>query len=193
MAVAGLRHAVTATALMDAALAHTTKAAYNRVQEQLATFLRRRAFSPLSPVTVVELIDFLSAKFEAGCSPSTLATAVSATAHGHRQAGLPDPTVAFHVRQLLAGARRLHTSADRRLALSHRELAQLCGAMGSLPISPVDRSAFVAIFSLAFFAMLRPGEVVVGANPAHTVRLRHVELRAGQLAVTIPSSKTSTS
>ena len=82
---------------------------------------------------------------------------------------------------------------DRRLAISHCELAQLCGAIGSLPISPVDRSAFVAIFSLAFFAMLRPGEVVVGANPAHTVRLRHVELRAGQLAVTIPSSKTSTS
>ena len=45
--------------------------------------------------------------------------------------------------------------------------------------------------TLAFFAMLRPGEVLMGDQPKHTIRLRHVVLRRDRLSLNLPSSKTS--
>ena len=142
--------------------------------------------------SVPELIDFLSARFEAGCHAATLTNAASAIAHGHRIAGLPDPSVAFPIQRLLAGARRLRASQDKRLALSLTDVDRPCHALGSLPISPIERAAFRAIITLSFFAKLRPEEVVLGVNPVPVLRSRQVTLGPHQLAITIPCSKTST-
>ena len=177
---------------MDASLAPATRDAYQRTQEQLALLLRRPEGRQFFPVSVLELADFIGFRFEAGCSASTIATAMSAIAYGHRIRGLPDPTVDFDIKQLLAGARRLRTNQDSRLALSIQEVTRLCSVMRSLPLSPIDRAAFCAIIPLAFFALLRPGEVVIGNNAAHTVRIRHMLVQPGHLSVVVPSSKTST-
>ena len=176
--------------LIEASLAPTTRTAYARIHQQLALFLRRPHNVPLFPVSVSELADFLGSRFEAGCTATTLSTAASAIAHGHRDVGLPDPTSAFQIKQLLAGARRLRTSIDQRLALSMQDVMNICGVIHSLPISPVDRAAFCALIPLAFFAMLRPGELVVSATDAHTVRVQHVSIAGDALTIVIPSSKT---
>ena len=160
--MARVRYTDTVNTMLDSALATSTRATYTRVQEQLATFLHRPAGAPILPVSVGELCEFLGTRFEDGCNASTLATAASAIAYGHRMAGLPDPTVAFHVKQLLAGARRLRPGRDKRLALTIEDIKRLCAALRVLPISPIDRRAFRAIFTLAFFAMMRPGEMVIG-------------------------------
>lgn len=191
MGVAELRYTGTVGMLMEAALAPSTHSAYARIQDQLATFLRRPSRAGLFPVSVEEVVEFLGSRFDSGCSAATLATAASAIAYGHKTAGYTDPTAVFQVKQLLAGARRLRPSRDERLALSLEELVKLCNALHSLNILPMEKAAFRAIFTLSFFAMLRPGEVVMGSNAAHTMRLRHVDLKTGVLKVTIPSSKTS--
>ena len=185
------RHPAAVRKLLDASLASTTQYAYQRIHRQLAIFLLRSEEQPLFPMSVTELADFIGSRFEAGCSASTLASAVSAIAHGHRVGGLPDPTTDFQIRQLLAGARRLRTGSDNRMALSLQDVSALCRALRSLPISPVDRAAFGALVPLAFFAMLRPGELVIGVNAAHTMRYSHVQVNRHGIEVTIPSSKTS--
>ena len=38
--------------------------------------------------------------------------------------------------------------------------------------------------------MLRPGEVSIGGNPAHTMRLGHVRMQRDGMTVTVPTSKT---
>lgn len=116
---------------------------------------------------------------------------MSAIAYDHRVRGLPDPTADFRVKQLLGGARRLRAGLDDRVALSVQDVTNICIALRSLYSSPVDRAAFGAIIPLAFFLMLRPGEVVAGAALDHTMRIKHVRLNQQQLTVTIPSSKTS--
>ena len=187
MPLTSLRHPAT---VIGASLAPATQTAYQRIHEQLACFLRANG-SSLFPVSVGDLVDFIAFRFESGCSAATLATAMSAIAYGHRLRGLPDPTVDFYVKQLLAGARRLRSSRDRRLALNIQEITRLIMAVRSMPLSPVDRAAFGAIIPLAFFALLRPGEVVISGTAEHTMRVRHVQLQPGLLTVIIPSSKTS--
>ena len=122
-----------------------------------------------------------------------LASHCSAIAYGHRIRGLPDPTADFRVRKILAGARRLRPSWDSRTALTVPELDRISQAVGHIGLPRVDVAAYRAVFALAFFAMLRPGEVMLGGEPRHTIRMRHVVLQPDRLSLTLPSSKTSSS
>lgn len=193
MGLAGLRHPSAVRQLIGAALAPATARAYRGVWERLRAFLNSPPAAPLFPVSVADTADYLASRHVQGCQASTLAAEASAISYGHKLAGTTDPTTDFRVRQLLTGSRRLRPSQDSRLAVSLAELGQLCSALGFIEISPLDQAAFRAIFSLAFFALLRPGEVVRGRDAAHTVRLGHVRLDGAHLQVTIPSSKTSVS
>ena len=126
-----------------------------------------------------------------GLSSATLAAAASDITYGHKQAGLPGPTADCRVRQLLAGSRRLRPSAVQRIPRSLRDIGLLCGALAGVNLSPLERAAYRAIFTLALFALLWPGEVVAGRAVAHTLRLGGVSISASQLSVVIPSSKTA--
>lgn len=165
--------------------------AYHAVWNRLRTFMQLPPAAALFPVSVAVTADFLASRHSQGCNSATLAGAASAIAYGHKRAGLPDPTADFRVRQLLAGSRRLRPSSDTRLPLSIQDIGLISAALVHLDLSPVERAAFRAIFSLAFFALLRPGEVVCGRSAVHTVRLGGVRLLDAQLSITIPSSKTS--
>ena len=145
----------------------------------------------LFPTTTAEVADFLGERFEAGCGSASLASYCSAIAFGHRIRGLQDPTDDFRIRRLLAGARRLRPSADSRAAISLSELHRLRVAVNSLSLHAIEKAAFRAIFSLAFFAMLRPGEILAGRDTSHTIRLGHIVVQGDRLSLTIPSSKTS--
>ena len=191
MGLAGLRHAADVAALTEAALAPATVRAYDAVWRQLRGFLQLPPTAAIFPVSVAATADFLASRHAQGCHSATLAGAASAIAYGHKRAGLPDPTADFRVRQLLAGSRRLRSGSDVRLPLSLRDIELLCGALAGLQLSPIERAAYRAIFPLAFFALLRPGEVVSGRSQGHTLRLGGVRVIGSQLSITIPSSKTS--
>ena len=61
----------------------------------------------------------------------------------------------------------------------------------ALPFSPLERAAFRAIFTLGFFALLRPSEITYSGRQSHHIRLSNVVLHDNTLSVTVPSSKTS--
>ena len=139
------------------------------------------------------MVEFIGACFADGCGAAALASHCSAIAYGHRIRGLPDSSADFRVRKLLAGARRLRPSCDSRSAITLGELERSCGALQLLSMSSVESAAFRAVFSLALFAMLRPGEVLVGGEPGHTICVRHIVMRHDRMVITLPSSKTSPS
>ena len=191
MGLGRLRFAADVTALEAAALAPATAQAYRCTWDRVRHFLGTGQDEPLFPIATATVVDFIGACFRAGSGASALASHCSAIAYGHRIRGLADPTADFRVRKLLAGARRLRPSQDSRTAVTLDELGRLCAAVSRLPLPAVEKAAFRAICPLAFFGMLRPGEVVLGGNPAHTVRVCHVRMRPDGLSLTIPSSKTS--
>ena len=193
MGLAVLRHPVTVAALADAALSPSTVRAYHATWSRLGVFLRRPSVLALFPVSVSETADFLASRYADGSGSATLAGVSSAISYGHKIRGLPDPTNDFRIRQILAGARRLRPSRDSRMAITLVDLRRLCAALSAIPLSPLERAAFRAIFTLAFFALLRPGEVVCSGRANHYVRFGGIRLQHGLLRVTIPSSKASSS
>ena len=191
MGLGDLQHSDTVSELAGAALAPATSKAYRTTWAQLRDFLHRPAHLELFPVTVPQVADFLAHRFAAGCSSATLAGMSSAISYGHKLFGLLDPTADFRVRQILAGARRLRPGGDARVAVTVSDLSRLCSALVALPFSPLERAAFRAIFTLGFFALLRPSELTYSGRQSHHIRLSNVVLHDNTLSVTVPSSKTS--
>ena len=177
--------------LLEAGLAPSTRAFYERVWDQVA-----RGHLPggkLSfPMSTDVVADYLATLFQRGCSPSTMLSHASAIAYGHKIKALSDPTSDFRIKQLLKGASRLRpVSTDGRKALSLSDVLSLCNKLYEVGLPLVDRLAFQAIFLLGFFSLLRPGELVKGGAPQHTLQLSDLALRGEGLTIRIPSSKTS--
>ena len=191
MGLGGLRSTSAVATLMAAALAPTTISAYRAAWTELRAFLKRPVSADLFPVSVAEMAEFIGFRYETGSAASTLSGLASAISYGHKIRNLPDPSADFRIRQILAGARRLRPSRDMRAAITLTELGQLCAALRHVSMSPLERAAFRAIFPLAFFALLRPGEVVRSGRQEHFIRFGGTRLQHGQLYITIPSSKTS--
>ena len=143
------------------------------------------------PRPVSAAIDYLAGLFDKGCSSSTLKSHASAIRYGHKIRGLPDPTSHFQVKQLLEWAKRLRASVDHRRALTLDDIIRFCEALYAIGLRRVDRLSFRAIFLLGFFGLLRPGEIVRGANPQHTIQVTDISMSRGQLTIRLPSSKTS--
>ena len=176
---------------MDFAIAPSTKSAYGKVWGSVASLCEFTG-SQWFPMSVGAVLDYLAFLFEAGRSASTMYSHASAIAYGHKRRGLADPTADFRVRQVLVGAKKRRLSMDARRPLSLDELGQLCDVLYRLGLDRVERLAFRAVFLfLFFFCLLRPGELVLGASPEHTIGMSDVHLANGELTVTIPSSKTA--
>ncbi|XP_043246192.1 uncharacterized protein LOC122393845 [Amphibalanus amphitrite] len=190
LGLVGLRRPAVVESLMDFAIARSTKTAYGKVWESVASVCEFTG-SQWFPMSVGAVLDYLAFLFEEGRSASTMYSHASAIAYGHKRRGLADPTVDFRVRQVLAGAKKRRLSMDARRPLSLDELGQLCDALYRLGLDRLERLAFRAVFLLGFFGLLRPGELVLGASPGHTIRMSDVKLADGELNVTIPSSKTA--
>ena len=180
----------TVTTLVEAGLAPSTRRFYNRVWNQLATdqFQGGRIQSPVGPDRVA---DYLAGLFQRGCNPSTMASHASAIAFGHRIRGWPDPTPDFRLRQLLKGAGKLRVTCDQRQTLTLQTLLKLCTNLRMVGLHRNDRITFRAILLLGFFGLLRPGELVRGSAPQHTLRLSDIRLSGTRLTLRLPSSKTS--
>jgi len=180
----------TEAALINAALAPSTRAFYSRVIDKLASVcgLQKSNMFPVSSDHVADYIVFL---FESGLAPSSMASHASAIAYEHKIRGLPDPSADFYVRQLIAGAKKMRPSVDTRKPLSISEIFELCETLYLLGLPLVERLAWKAIFLVGFFALLRPGELVRGQTGIHTLQLSYLQISGCQLSIRIPSSKSN--
>jgi len=91
-------------------------------------------------------------------------TYVSAVSYPHRLAGWPDPTKNEVVKLVLRGYSKLYPSQDTRLPITLLILERIitaCILINSLRCV-TNENRLQAMFSLAFFAALRVGEITGG-------------------------------
>ena len=93
--------------LLQASLAPSTRAHYERARGKLVTFFQSLGTYPSLTLPVAMILLFAAHLHAGTAAPATIVCNVSALAYFHKINGLPGPTNNFIVIKLLAGARNL--------------------------------------------------------------------------------------
>lgn len=174
-------------------MARSTWSLYQRALTSLEEFRKKFALAISFPVEPITLGLFLSHLHAQNYACSTMETYMSAIAYIHKLHGHPDPTTHFLVKKALLGARKLSTRSDVRLPITPPLLVKLISALAHCTKVLYDQVMFTSMFSLAFAAFLRVGELTVSNNNRNNVlQLGDVSFTAsGGLQITFRNFKHS--
>ena len=116
---------------------------------------------PISPSMLALFIAYMCNHHYA---PSTVHTYVSALGYCHKLSRLADPTKVFFVIQMLKGYAKLGSRLDSRLPITLPILHRLLESTTHLCRSSYEICLFRAMYSFAFFACPRIGEITLSSS-----------------------------
>ena len=148
--------------LLDASLSELTTKAY----QKSITMFHQFSHSELHltcwfPATTTAIVSFIAFYFQKGYAPSSITSVISAISYVHKMHNLADPTATFVVHKLLHGATKLRTSFDQRTPITKSILHQLVHSTPHISDYYYHNVLTAAMYSLAFHAFLRIGEIAV--------------------------------
>lgn len=114
---------------------------------------------------------YLAQCFQNGLAGTTITSHSSAIAFKYQSLGFTDPTNNFLIRKLLKGARNLTVLADMRLPITLPILIKIDHAVQYIVPFWYNRLLIRAMFSFAFFAFCRVGEITLSP---HTLMVQDV-------------------
>ena len=157
---------------MSKSYAPSTLPNYYRKLSLFHSFLRAHNLPtsfPAAPRLVQLFIAYLHA---AGHAPSSIRSHISALATVHKILDLPDPTSCFSTGRILKGVSKAssHTPQVRR-PISSRDLSALLAHVPATSHCAFTRSLLYSMFTLAYHACLRAGELTVSSHSSHTLAL----------------------
>ena len=163
--------------LLSSALAPSTLDTYRRAWATYSKFsndfLGQIVTIPLSVSHICLFVAFLQhQKF----APRSISTYLSAIGFIHKMQGFDDPTSAFLVSKLVAGAYRLNHKPDIRFPITVPILNRLVNSLEWITSSIYDKCLLRAMFLLAFNAFARIGEITVKDNTSKVLQLCDVSI-----------------
>ena len=151
--------------LISSALSTATTKSYNNTIQEYSKFISSMApSSTIFPATPGHIVFYISHLFQKGLVASTITSKLSPIAYYHKINSYPDPTSSFIVQKALLGAKKLAPSGDSRLPISIPMLEKLMHQVQFTSMSPYSATMIRSMMSLAFYGLLRPGEITDSAN-----------------------------
>ena len=146
----------------------------------------------LWPVPIADLINFIIYLCMNGYSPSTAKTYISAIGFKMKISNFSDTTESFLVKKLLTGMTKKYKTTDVRKPITVKVLSEMLKILPNICLSYYEANLFAAIFSLAFFAFLRIGEIVESGKAYHVVQRKDISLNNTNksIKITLNTSKT---
>ena len=147
---------------------------------------------PIQPSILSLFISYLAGQ---GYAPATISSHMSAISYVHKLNSWPDPAASFLNQKLLGACHRLNKRLDCRRPIDKPMLNQLISALDFTVNNAQTRVLYKAMFTLAFHALLRIGEMTVQSQAVYNpklLQLSQVELGQVSLTVTFVSYKHST-
>lgn len=174
---------------LAAAQAKSTRRAYTFIEKLLLDFHHSTGLSafPGDEHTTALFVQFLSRRYKY----SSIRSHLSALSYKYKMASLKDPTSSFIVRQAVQGLERLNPSADTRSPISLPILGSLLNALSEILHTEYSRGLFKAMFTTAFYGLLRIGEFTSGPSD-HTISLSNVHCHSEKITIMMSSFKHST-
>lgn len=148
--------------ILSAALNSKTKKSYYRIWCHYSDFCAARKFSTELPISVANLLNFLTSLQQEGYCSSTLISQVSALSYIQKLFGYQDFSSCFLVKQFLKGLTKVQNNQpDPRLPITLPILIRILNAIPKVINLISHRFLLAAVFSLAFSAFLRIGEICI--------------------------------
>lgn len=158
--------------LLAKSLAPSTRASYKNALAHYRTFHSQfYANSPLLPISVEQLSQFIAVCHYRQLQPSTITSYLSAIAYVHNIQNLPSPTDSFLIKKLMHELRR-YSHSDKRLPFILSHLQDIVKALRTVSPSVFQFSLLRAMVLTAFIGLLRVGEIAFSPKGAHNVLQR---------------------
>lgn len=131
----------------------------------------------MADVSLEKIMMYISFLYQEGKSPNTIGTYVAALSYYFKMQSLLDLTDNFLVKKILKGAKRLSAGPDIRRPITVSVLTNIIQALNHVTESFYQRKLFEAMFSLAFHAFLRIGELTSRSdNNPNLLQFNDIEL-----------------
>jgi len=149
---------------IQSSLSDSSRVAYNRTLQNYINFLPSNLQTNPIPLNTGWVLLYLANFQILGYASSTITTKLSYLNYYHKLQGHQDITSHFLVKKYIIGLSKLSSSKDTRLPISPSALTALHMAVPRLASSQYYTLLYQAMFSLAFYAFLRPGEFTSSIN-----------------------------
>ena len=150
------------------------------------------------PAPLNDILFYIAYLSHTNHSPSTVVTYISGLSHFHKLHNFPDNTQVFVVGKMIGLKRKRPSQPDVRVPISLDLLKRLITSLRFICTSTYEAALFSSAFSLAFFALLRIGEIASDTNNrpgTHVIRFLDFMFKVSdcgheELHLTLKSSKT---
>lgn len=161
--------------LLSSSLEPSTVTQYQRVWANFQNFVTKTLGSqttlPYSGKTVGLYVSHLHS---IGLLPNTIRTHLSAISFFHKIHEFKDPTQSFLVTKLMVSIQKQVPTVDKRLPISKNLLLQLIAVLSNIVSKNFDVCLYSSMFSLAYFACLRIGELTVSQSRKNILCLHQI-------------------
>lgn len=156
-------------------MAPSSRQLYNRALSSVNDFSVKHFNKSLSiPVSYAFVPLYVAYAHQKGFASSTITSQLSALGYVHQLQGFEDPTKTFMVKKAIQGAGRLAPHYDLRLPITAPIMRHLINALPLVADNDYLASLMGAIFTTAFFALARIGELVP-SNSSELSKVVHTQ------------------
>ena len=147
--------------IIKASLSAVTRRTYKRSWKRFEKFVQAIMHKQTSlPCSHTDILFYIAHLHQQKLSPATIACHLSAVTYFHKMKGFEDPCKHFLVGKAMTGIRNISKSCDIRLPITRPILGVLLDSLSKVVRSSYDRKLLRAMFTMAFHAFLRIGEMV---------------------------------
>ena len=179
--------------LINISLATSTNNVYKRAWTLFAECMKNMKINfkgleniPLTISQIVTFIGYLSCK---GFSGSTITSYITAIGYIHKILNKSNPTTSTIVQKMLASCNKLHSTIDNRLPITLNILHKLNNALKYTIKEHYFQSLFRAMYTFAFFGLMRLAEITQEVNGLVPLLFNQVELTSSSIIVKIKNFK----
>ena len=185
------------SSLLVSSLASSSYSGYKRAWTLLAQCMRQLKVPyhgthslPLNTNLLMLFIGFLHMT---GYAPASITSYTCAIGYVHKFKSLPDPTSSFIIQRLLAAITKVNTRCDTRLPITITVLRQLVLSLGQTSLNTYIRFLLKAMFLVAFYGLMRIGEITTDLKGQATLMIEHLTFEQGRAILSISHFKHNSS
>ena len=165
------------------------KRAWNLFKHCLAYIQGTQAAPASIPLSVNQVAIYVSFLHKHGYAATSIVSFTSAIGYVHRISNVSDPTSSLFIQKLLSATLKLRTTFDPRLPITLLILQQLVDCLPTTVSSFVHQKLLRAMFVVAFFGLMRVGEITMAKDKSIPLSISQLSLTQSRATLTITQFK----